>query len=170
MMIVKKATDQSKAAQARKREYTWLAVAALIVTLILALAAVPQAAALESTERGESEPSQFSSQAEAIEYYLAELEREPDGGEAISFSSQAEAIDYYVAMAESEREAVAAVSFSSQAEAIEYYLTQHQCELEAAAVSFTSQTQVIEYYEAMAEREREGLASLSSSEACSLVN
>jgi hypothetical protein len=146
MMITKKATSRSKVAHALKTEYAWVIVAALIVTLILGVSvAVPRVAALESTDQGGSEPSWFSSQAAAIDYYLAKLQREREGMEVASFSSQAAAIEYYLTRLQCERENVTGVSFSSQAAAIDYYL-------------------------AMVQREREGTEVVSLSMACSLTN
>ena len=70
-MIAKKATNRSKATQAPKTEYARAAAAALIVTLILGSSViVPQAAALESADRGGNEITRFSSQTVAIDYYL----------------------------------------------------------------------------------------------------
>ena len=93
------------------------------MTLALAMAVVaPRAAALEGTDWGAIEPTEFSSQAEAIDYYLAKAQADRADMAAVSFSSQAEAIDYYVAMALSAREDAGSVVFSSQTEAIDFYL------------------------------------------------
>jgi len=157
-MIAKKAPSRSEAAQTLRTEYTWVATAALIVALIVGgSVAVPQAAAQGSTGAGESEPSRFSSQAEAIDYYVAMVQRDREDVAAVSFSSQAEAIDYYLAMVQRDREEEASVSFSSQAEAIDHYLAMAQCDAEdVAGASFSSQAEAIDYYLAMAQREQAG--------------
>lgn len=129
MVIAKNARNGSNGAQARKTEYSRVAPAALIMTLALLLFVfLPQAAALESGDRGADEQARFSTQAAAIEYYLEIAERGRGDPASVSFSSQAEAIDYYLAMVQRDREEEASVSFSSQAEAIDYYLAMAQRE------------------------------------------
>jgi len=94
----------------RKTGLAWVALVALIMTLIPGLSvAVPRAAALGGTERGESEPDWFPSQAAAIDYYVAQRQREREGMAGISFSSQAAAIDYYVALNAGDVEAALAL-------------------------------------------------------------
>ena len=153
MVIAKNARNGSNGAQARKTEYSRVAPAALIMTLALLLFVfLPQAAALESGDRGADEQARFSTQAAAIEYYLEIAERGRGDPASVSFSSQAEAIDFYLAELRSSREGVVSVAFSSQTEAIDFYLAKLECDrAEVAEVSFSSQAAAIDYYLGMAQ-------------------
>lgn len=170
-MIAKKATSQGKAARVLKTEYSRVAAVTLIVTLVVGLFVIPQAAALESGDGDANETARFSSQAAAIEYYLEMAERNRGDPETVSFSSQADAIDFYLAELRSDRADVASVSFSSQAAAIDSYLAQLECDrAEVAGSSFSSQAAAIDYYLALAQRDRLEVADASLPLACSLVN
>lgn len=171
MMIAKNAGSQSKAASAPRTGSTWVAAAALIVALVLVLSfAAPRVAALEGSDAMESEPNRFSSQAAAIDYYVAKHQREREVEAGLSFSGQAAAIDYYLAQVQREREAMASVSFSSQAEAIDYYLASLACDSEGeASVSFSSQAEAIDHYLAQAQRDSWSVAGSSWSLVCSLA-
>ena len=106
---------------------------------------------------GSSEPSKFASQAEAIEYYVAKAQSDPQEEKVDAFSSQAEAIDYYMAKSGRNRGDEAGVSFASQAEAIDHYVALNQCEREDP-VSFSSQAGAIDYYVAKAQSAQDALA------------
>lgn len=168
-MDMRQVTDLSKA-EAPKSTSGWFAAVAVIVTLVLTMAVVvPRATALEGTDPGASEPSEFSSQADAIDFYLAEAKADREDVASVSFSSQAEAIDYYLAIAREDRDEVVDVSFSSQAEAIDFYLTRLQCDrAERADISFASQAEAIDYYLGVARGGVQLLASNSLLAACSV--
>ena len=63
--------------------------------------------------------------------FEAKLQSDREAVAGVSFSSEAEAIEYFVARQQLEREAMAPVSFPSQAAAIAYFVAKHEAEQRA---------------------------------------